>query len=880
MSILRRITNLFSRHSMQREIDAELASHLEMRIEDNLAAGMNPKQARRKALVGFGNPALAGERTAEADAALYLESLCADLRYAVRQLRKSPGFAATAILMIALGLGASVTIFAFVDAALIQPMPFRDPSRLVAVYEVAQGCPRCNVSRQNWQDWKKIDTVFSSFQTWGWASFLLHGADGATTARGARVSDGFFQTLGVKPLLGRGFYAGEDKPGAPRTTLLSYAAWRQRFAADPNVVGRSIRLGDDTYSIIGVLPREFHFAPLGEADFWTALNEPNSCEQRRGCHNLFGVARLKDGVSFSAADAEMRTLAARFASQYPNSNRDMSALAIPLSEAVIGDMRPILLMLLSGAELLWLIACVNVVSLLLVRSESRRQEIAVRGALGASRWRLARQFLVESFVLVATGTVFGLTSAYLAMQALLKLIPAHRIEAMPYLLGIGMHPHVLAFAAAMAVLAALVFSIAPSLRLAIGGQNSNLRTSLAEGGRGGSGNTWRKLGSRLVVVELATAVVLLVGAGLLGKSFYKLLHVDLGLRPDHIAALVVYAPSGYDTDVKIMALNRRIESRIAALPGVQSVAISSHLPAHDWDGGVRLVVPGRPATSAFAPTPERDVSASYLSTIGATLLRGRYFTSDEDDPSKPRVVVINRTLAEQFFPGENPIGKHVGYDGGKDPLEVVGEIEDVKEGSIDTPSRPVVYVPFTQDWYQSFYLVVRTAQDEAATLPTITTALHQLDPLLATSDETTMEELIQESQSAYLHRSSAWLVGSFAAIALLLAVVGLYGVIAYSVSQRTREIGVRMALGAHRTSVYRLIMGEAGWLIAIGVGAGLVCSLAAARLMRSLLFGTQAWDASTLAAVAAVLAFAALFASYIPARRAASVNPVEALRAE
>jgi len=416
--------------------------------------------------------------------------------------------------------------------------------------------------------------------------------------------------------------------------------------------------------------------------------------------------------------------------------------------------------------------------------------------------------------------------------------------------------------------------------LAFTGETASLRSGLAEGGRGGSGNAWRKLGSRLVVVELATAVVLLVGAGLLGKSLYLLLHVDLGIEPDHIATVVVSAPVSHVGDTGVAAFDRRILSGIAALPGVQSVAISSHLPAHSWDGGVPLVVLGRTSAKPYAPTPERDVSASYLHTIGASLLRGRYFTDAEDDPSKPRIVVINRSLADQFFPGENPIGKRLAYDRGKDALEIVGEIEDIKEGPIDTPGRPVVYVPFTQDWFHSFYLVVRTAQNEASFLPSLAAAVHRVDPQLAVSDPATMDELIQHSQAAYLHRSSAWLVGGFAVIALVLAVVGLYGVIAYSVSQRTREIGVRMALGARQASVYRLILKEAGALSAIGIAAGLVGAVIAATLMRSLLFGTQAWDASTLIAVAAVLGVSALLASYIPARSAASVNPVEALRSE
>ncbi len=641
-------------------------------------------------------------------------------------------------------------------------------------------------------------------------------------------------------------------------------------------MGQTISLSNISYTIIGVLPQEFHFAPLGEADFWAALNDPSSCDNRRGCHGLFGLARLKDGASLQTAIAGMQTEASQLAKQYPDSNHGYSATAVPLADAVVGNIRPVLLVLLSGAFLLLLIACVNVSGLLLVRSESRKRETAVRAALGATPARLFRQFAIEALVLVISGSVLGLGSAYLVMKLLVKLVPVDQMEGMPFLLTVGLTPQVLAFAGCVSLLAAALFALTPALRMARG----NLRGELAEGGRGSAGNAWRRLGTKLIVLELATAVVLLVGAGLLGKSFYRLLHVDIGMKTDHLATLVVATPRAYAEGEKLAVLERLMVSRLDGLPGVESASISSHRPVRAWDGGVSLLVPGRPTSGQRNDIPERDVSAGYLTTVGAKLLHGRYFTEEEDDDAKPRVIVVNQTLAKQFFPGEDPIGKHLAYEGSKATIEIIGEVEDIKEGQLDSQNQGVIYVPFNQDSDLTFNVVVRTRQAEDTILPSLARAVHQIDASIATSDATTMTEIIDDSTSAYLHRSSAWLVGGFASLALVLSVVGLYGVIAYSVSQRTREIGVRMALGAERGSVYRLIMKEAGWLTGLGIVAGLACSLAASMLMRKLLFGTQAWDAPTLVAVSLVLALFAMLASYLPARRAASVNPVEALRAE
>jgi predicted permease len=577
--------------------------------------------------------------------------------------------------------------------------------------------------------------------------------------------------------------------------------------------------------------------------------------------------------------ADTKAIAAQLENQYPDSNRGQGASVVPLSDVIIGDIRPILLVLLGGAGLLLLIACVNVTSLLLVRSESRKREIAVRSALGASSARLVRQFATEGLLLVALGGTLGLASAAWVMQLLTRLIPAKMMSGMPYLQGLGLSTRVVMFASAIAGLAAILFSFTPAWRLSV----LQLRESLTEGGRGSSGTLWMRFGSNLVVVELAIAMVLLVGAGLLGKSFYNLLHIDLGFQPDHLATLSVEAPeASYGKYEQGVLLGRQIVRRIGNLPGVKSVGLSFRGLPLDGNGNtdwIRFV--GRPYHGEHNEVNGRSVSSDYFATLHTRLIRGRYFT-DAEDASKPNVVIINQTLARQYFPDEDPIGKKIGDDNLSPASirEVIGVVDDIREGPLDSQIWPAFYYPFNQGPDSSFSIVVRTSQAEESTLVMLDATIHQIDPDIATAGEATMNDKIINSQSAYLHRSSAWLVGGFAAVALLLSVVGLYGVVAYSVSQRTREIGIRLALGAQRRAVYQLVLKEAAWLTAVGIGIGLLCSVAAATLMRGLLYGVRSWDIPTLAVVAVVLAIAALMASYIPASRAASVDPVEALRAE
>lgn len=877
-----RLAGVLPNDARARERAEEIDGHVQMQIDDNLRAGMTPEQARREAILKLGGVESAKQAYRERDTVPFLEKLLQDLRFAVRQLRKNPGFTLTAVLMLAVGMCASVAIFAFVDAALIKPLPYPNPTRLVHVTESVPLIPRANLSYPDYLDWKKLNQVFSSMDVYQSRGLMLSTPAGTENPRGARVSDGFFRTLGITPVLGRDFQSGEDLLSAPRTVILSYAAWQKRYGGSKDVLGQTVTLDGEQNVVVGVLPQDFEFAPTGPAEFWITLHASSECDLRRSCHGLEGVGRLKDGVSVKMALADTASIAQQLEKQYPDSNRGQGASVVPLSEVIVGDIRSILLVLLGGAGLLLLIACVNVASLLLVRSESRRREIAVRGALGASPARLVRQFVTEGLVLVTAGSALGIMSAYGAMQLLLKLIPKNMLTGMPYLQGLGLNWRVLTFAGGIALLAAAVFSLTPILRLSVKGSGQEMREGLTEGGRGSAGTMWRRLGANLVVLELATAMVLLTGAGLLGKSLYRLLRVEIGMNPDHLATLSVAGPKArYGKDEQAVALGREVVRRISSLPGVESVGLANQLPV-SFNGNTEWIrIAGHPYNGEHNEVNGRDASSGYFTTVQARLARGRYFTEDEDG-SKPRVVIINQALAKKYFSGEDPIGQKIGDTtlSPKSMKEIVGIVEDIKEGPLDVATWPAEYIPFNQDPGSDFVVLARTSQAEQSILPTLIAAIHQIDPDMVTSEGATMNQNIQRSHSAYLHRSSALLVGGFAALALLLGVVGLYGVIAYSVSQRTREIGVRMALGAERSSVYRLILKEAGWLTGAGIAIGLVCSVAVATLMRGLLFGVRTWDAPTLIAVATVLGVSALLASYLPARSAASVNPVEALRAE
>jgi predicted permease len=887
-----RVRSLVRSHQVERELDEELRYHLERDIEARIAAGMDVDEARRAARRTMGAITQNMEECRDMRGVNTIEHMIQDLRFAARQLLKHRGFAGTAILVLALGVAASVSIFGFVDAALIKPLPYQHPSRLVTVFgtrpELLQSQARGSVSYLDFLDWRARNRVFDSIAAYDVrAGFTLTTPAGPQRVPGLRVSAGFFRTLGVTLFLGREFHPDEEGRSAPATVILSYRAWQTRFHARPDVLGQSVALqspwlsGTEPHVVIGVLPAGFHFTMAEHAEFWTTIRGSQPCWDVRGCRSLEAVARLADGASVQTASANVRSIVEQLRHEYPEHHRHSEvAKLVPLGEVMLGNVRPVLLMLLGGAGLLLLIACINVVSLLLARSDSRTREIAVRNALGASSIRLLLQFTTEAVLLAALGAGLGLTLAAWGMQFLTSLLSFDMISRMPYLQGIGLNLRSVSFACAVSTLAALVFTFTPVVRMSI----SRRVDGLKEGSRGSAGTTWRRIGAHLVVAELAVTVILLVGAGLLGKSLYQLLHRDAGFNVDRLATLSVGQVSVHvDHDEahrqQSRALARQVADRVAALPGVEAVGYADLLPlGPGLAPSSTFWIPGRSdAVQLVEDWPVRRISAGYFRALQARLVRGRYFT-DEEVASTRLLMIINETAARRYFRNEDPIGKSIAFGGASSPVrEIVGVIADIKDGPLETPAHPAAYIPFDQS---DFGLVVRTSQSGQTVFTPLAAAIHESEPGLLVHAEATMTDRMNRLPSTSLQRSSAWLVGGFAATAFVISVIGLYAVVAYSVGQRTREIGVRMALGAPRRSVYRLVMGEATWLVAVGTTLGLIGAVISASQMRGLLFEVQAWDPPTLAITAGVLIASALLASYIPARRAASVNPVEVLRAE
>jgi macrolide transport system ATP-binding/permease protein len=892
-----RVRSLFRRDQVEQDLEDEFRDHLERQVEAGIARGLAHDEARYAAVRAFGGLEQRKEECRDMRRVNFIEHRIQDLRFAIRQLLRYRGFATTAIVVPALGIAASVALFGFVDAALIKPLPYAKPSRLVTVFgtrpDLVAGQNRGGVSYLDLLDWRERNRAFSSVAAYDVRSgFTLETTMGPERVPGLRVTSAFFRTLGVTPLIGRDFAPDEEGVAAPPTVVISYAAWQGRFGGKPDVLGQTVTLQSfwlgnaEPHVVIGVLPPNFHFPMAEHAEFWATIRRTQACWGIRGCRSLEALARLGDGVSVQAASANMTSVLEQLRREYPDHHRNREvAKLMPLRDVMLGDVGRMLIMLLAGSLLLLLIACTNVTSLALARIDSRAREIAVRNALGASSRRLVLQFATEALVLASTAAALGVLLASVGMRFLSSLLTTDMISRMPYLQDIGFNPRLVVFAVAVTAVVTCVFALTPLARVSVSGTLAGLR----DDGRTTAGGSWRRLGARLVVAELAVAVVLLSGAGLLGKSLYRLIHVDVGFNAHELAELSVApgsAPPITPADPTLDenreepgTLARRIAERVAAVPGVQSVGYADLLPLSAGLAPTSTFwVSGRPDEEQLPEDwPVRRVSSHYFTTLQATLLRGRYFSEEEVRSLRP-VMIINESAARRYFRSRNPVGQSIALGGAASPArEIVGVVADIKDGPPETPSHPSAYVPFDQ---AAFVLAVRRSQSEQTLFRTIKAAINEIRPGAIVGELTTIAERANRLPSTSLHRSTAWLIGAFAAIAFVLSMVGLYGVVAYSVGQRTREIGVRMALGAERWMVYRLVLGEASWLAGLGTALGMICAVMAATLIRNLLFDVSSWDPATLLGTGVAVVVAALFASYIPAHRAASVNPIEVLRSE
>jgi len=803
-----------------------------------------------------------------------MDTLLHDLRYALRALRQHPGFTLTAVLTLGLGIGANVAIFSVVNAVLLRPLPFAQPDRLVRVWGTHPEIGHESASLPDFLDWRAQTPSLASLSALANTRFTLTGTGEPEMIRGAFVTANFFQTLGVDPLRGRTFAVGEDTRAAAQVAVLGEGLWRRRFGGDPAVLGRSIRLNGMPYTVIGIVPATARIQ--GPVDAWTTLATDTTLNRRSDFLQVVG--RLKLGASLARVQGEMATVARRLAERYPETNTNWSVDVAPLREAMVGPVRTALLLFMVAVGLVLLIACANVANLMLARAATREHEIVIRTALGASRSRLLRQLLTESVLLAVMGGGLGVLLAAWAVQGLSSLAPG----TLPRADEIGLDGRVLAFALALSVATGLLFGLAPAAQLA----RRTLSGGLRDAGRSVAGGpALRSLRGALVLGEVAIAFVLLVGAGLLVRSFDRLLRVEPGFRTDGLFTARVLLPrTRYAADAKQAAFLEQVTGRLSALPSVRSAAVVSDAPLGDSPPYVSFVIADQPAPAAGTVHDVELLSASpaYFPTLGIPLMLGRLFDAS-DRAGAPLVAVVNQAAVGRYFGGRNPIGARLTFNEPTDSavqwMTVVGVVGDIHHAGLDEAPYPQAYLPVAQSPGRWMVLVARTdARDPITLAPAMRQAVAALDPDLALTELSTMEQRIAVATSR--PRVSAVVLGSFAVTALLLAALGIYGVVSYGVLQRTRELGIRMALGAGQGTVLTMVLRQGMAPVAAGISAGIAVAWAAARVLHRLLFQVGTTDPGTFLAVTLFLSGAALLACYLPARRAARSDPVTALRAE
>ena len=802
--------------------------------------------------------------------------MMADVRYAIRMLARSPAFTFIAVLTLGLAIGANTAIFSVVNAVLLRPLPYPHAEQVVRVFGTQPTLAEAPTSPANFLEWKTENQVFTHIATWNGQGFNLTGTDRPERIIGARVSSDLFQLLGVQPMLGRDFSAEEDRDGGERVAILSYEFWQRRFAGDPNAIRQTITLSDQTYTIIGVMPRGFAF-PSTRAQVWTPVAFNAAERATRDTNYIDVVARLKPGVSLEQAQANMNAITQSQAQRYPQTNVGVGAKVVSLQEHMVGNVRPMLVVLLAAVGFVLLIACANVANLLLARAAARHREMAIRGALGASRSRVVRLLLTESVLLAIVGGAVGLLLAIWSLDLLVSLKPAN----LPRLAEIGVNRTVFLFTAAVSVFTGVLFGLAPAWQVS----KSDLNEGLKESGRGSDGPRRHRIRALLVVSEVALSIVLLIGAGLMIRSFARLLAVDPGFKPDHVLTAFVSLPvAKYSKHEEQVAFFDRLLERLRNAPGVSAAGVVTDIPLFGG-GSTGFDVDGRPPAlpGQRAMTDYRVISPDYFAAMGMRLVKGRVFSS-RDNEAAPGVVIINETLATRFFAGEDPIGKRLDMSGApKDLREIVGVVADVRNYGVDADVKPETYVPLSQSapGYLSsitsaLTVVVRSTIDPTALGQTLREQVQALDKDQPVSEIKTMEWYLADSMAQ--RRFNMLLLGLFAGLALVLAAVGIYGVIAYTVTQRTHEMGIRIALGARGGDILRLVFSNAMATTTVGIVIGLGAAFGLTRLLESLLYQVTATDPVIFATIPLLLFAVAAIATYLPARRAMKVNPITALR--
>ena len=886
-TLINRCAALFGKRKLEEDLDDELRTHIDLAIEENVKRGMPAQEARMLALRQFGGMTQTKERYRMQRGLPILELLAQDTRYALRQLRKSPGFTFIALLTLTLGIGATTALFSVVDAMMLKPLPFPNAVRLVRVESIVAANGRGgDASYLDFVDLRARNHVTDGMAAFRTGDFTLIGPREPEHLQGGVVSAQLFSLLGVTPEFGRSFLEQEDVPGATNGTdalILSYGLWQREFSSDASVLGRVVELGGRRFTVIGVMPQGFQFPIQAEPiELWTtvaadARGGENAMTAQRGAHYLDVVGLLKPGVTVQQAQAELATIASSLSKEHPE-NKPRTAKVIPELQLLTGDLRTPMMVLLGAVGCVLLMVCANIANLLLARATGRRKEMAVRFALGASRGRVTCQLLVESLVLGLLGGGMGLSLALVSFRFLVRVLPAD----IPRLGAVGLDARLLGFALLVSLLAGVLFGLAPALQAA----KVSLTDSLKKTGRAGGGEDKARLQSTLVVSEVALAVVLLLGAGLLLQSFLHLTRVDPGFDPHNVLTFQLDSPAGMKS-TQFPEFFHEAVARIRALPGVTSASTSAYLPLTGAQINSSIEIEGQPTPMGSRPSADFNmVEPDYFRTIGTALLNGRDFTAHDVSSSTP-VVIVNQALVRAFFPNQNPIGKHVrpgignGYGNGPDDLpmrEIVGVIQDVKQDGPGAAAAPEVYAPLAQSPFDTMFILARTANDPAGLVKAARLQVASMDKNLPIYHVKTLDQCFADSVAE--PRFGSLLLGCFAVLAVLLACLGVYGVVSYAVVQRTHEIGIRMALGAGGGSVVRSVLFRGMLLALAGVAIGLTGSFALVHLLSSMLFGVQATDPITFGVAAVALLGVAALASYIPARRAAGIDPMQALRTE